>query len=215
MALLREKLRIRDRHSYNQRLERMVGEAQSVARPKALFKVALIDEKGDDYVIVDGVRFNSRVLRVNLEPAHRVFPYVATCGRELYAWAESQADMLDRFWADTINELALRSATDALHAHVAERYRPGQTANMNPGSLGEWPLREQRALFNLLGDPETAIGVQLLKSCLMVPNKSVSGISFPTESGFFSCQLCPREDCPGRRAPFEPGLFEDKYELKT
>jgi len=215
MAVLQERLRIRPGTSYVERLERLASEAQTVARPKALYKVALIDDKGDDYVILDGVRFDSRVLRVNLEPVHRVFPYVATCGRELHDWAETIDDMLLGFWADTISEMALRTASDALHAHLSERYQPGQTATMNPGSLGEWPIQQQRALFKLLGDPQEAIGVELLSSCLMVPQKSVSGIQFSTQEGFFNCQLCPRDDGPNRRAPYDAELYDRKYRLAT
>ena len=215
MARLREKLRIREGSSYVGRFERLVSEAQAIARPKVLYKVALVDDKGDDYVVVDGVRLNSRVLRVNLDEAHRVFPYVVTCGRELYDWMNALDDMLLGFWADAINEMALRGAIAALNEHLVERYRPGETATMNPGSLGEWPLQQQRALFKILGDPEAAIGVELTKSCLMVPNKSVSGIQYPTETGFSSCQLCPREDCVGRKAPYDPELYDQKYRLEN
>jgi hypothetical protein len=82
---------------------------------------------------------------------------------------------------------------------------------MNPGSLPDWPLSEQKPLFTLLGGGPTTIGVQLKDSFLMVPVKSVSGIWFPTEEKFESCQLCQREKGPGRRAPFDSGLFERKY----
>lgn len=215
MAQLREKLRIREGSSYVGRLEQLVSEAQAIARPKALYRVALVDDKGDDYVVVDGVRLDSRVLRVNLDEAHRIFPYVVTCGRELHDWMNGLDDILLGFWADAINELALRGAIAALNEHLLERYRPGKTATMNPGSLGEWPLRQQRALFKILGDPEAAIGVELTKSCLMVPNKSVSGIQYPTETGFSSCQLCPREDCIGRKAPYDPELYDQKYRLEN
>jgi hypothetical protein len=51
----------------------------------------------------------------------------------------------------------------------------------------------------------------LTESLLMVPVKSVSGIVFANEEEFASCQLCPREDCPGRKAPYDPGLYERKY----
>lgn len=211
LDLLQEKLRIKPGSSYVKRLETLTAEAQAAARPRALYRVALVDEKGEDFVVLDGVRFSSRILRVNLEPAHRVFPYAATCGVELHEWAESLDDMLERYWADVICELALRSADEALDTHLAQRFQPGQTSSMNPGSLGDWPLREQRALFELLGNPEEKIGVRLLKSCLMVPSKSVSGIQFPTEEGFASCQLCPRIDCSGRRAPYDSELYERKY----
>jgi hypothetical protein len=208
---LRKRLRVKDGSSYADVFEKLANDAQTLGRPKAMYTVALVDEKGDDFVVIDDVRFKSRVLRVNLDGVHRVFAYVATCGTELMEWAESLDDVLHRFWADAINETALRIASQYLDTHLVERYRPGKTSRMNPGSLGDWPLREQRALFKLLGDPEQAIGVRLLKSCLMVPNKSVSGIQFPTEQGFVNCQLCPREDCVGRRAPYDPHLYHEKY----
>lgn len=40
---------------------------------------------------------------------------------------------------------------------------------------GDWPLEEQRDLFAIL-NPKDAIGVELNESCLMVPEKSVSGL---------------------------------------
>lgn len=82
---------------------------------------------------------------------------------------------------------------------------------MSPGSLEDWPVSQQSALFSLLGDTQHAIGVQLTESCLMVPTKSVSGIRFPMEDSFESCQLCPREDCPGRRAPYDEALYARRF----
>jgi hypothetical protein len=38
----------------------------------------------------------------------------------------------------------------------------------------------------------------------MLPNKTVSGLVFPTTTSFASCQLCPR-------APYDAALFEQKY----
>ena len=191
--------------------EQFARAAAAVARPKAFYRIAYVDARGDDSVEVDGVTLTSRVLRVNLEEAHRVFVYLATCGVELDDWANAVDDPLHRYWTEGIKEMALRAARRAINQDLADRYRPGRTAYMSPGSLADWPIREQRALFALLGDSADAIGVRLTDSLLMIPNKSVSGISFPTEETFESCQLCPREDCPGRRAPYEPGLYERKY----
>ena len=189
--------------------------AQGIARPKAMYREAYVGARDDAGVIIEGIRFSSRVLRVNLENIYRIFAYVATCGRELHAWAESLDDMLYRFWAEEIKIVAVGAATRALNEHLAARYSPGRTATMPPGSLSDWPLREQRPLFALLGDPTAAIGVELTPSCLMVPNKSVSGIRFPTEERFESCQLCQNMDCPNRRAPYDAGLWERKYRLTT
>ncbi|MGE5222062.1 MAG: vitamin B12 dependent-methionine synthase activation domain-containing protein, partial [Omnitrophica WOR_2 bacterium] len=84
-------------------------------------------------------------------------------------------------------------------------------AAMNPGSLEDWPLSEQNSLFALLGDVTETTGVRLTDSMLMQPTKSVSGIYFTSAEGFASCQLCPRQACPNRRATYDPDLFQQKY----
>jgi hypothetical protein len=206
-----KRLRIREGSSRVKELGRIASEAETIARPKALFKISYIESKGDDHVVVEGVRLTSRVLRVNLEQAHRVFAFVATCGTEVADWARSMDDMLWSFWADSISEVALRVAIQTLNQHLAEQYRPGRTSVMNPGSLADWPLQAQRSLFAILGDPEEAIGVRLSDGLLMIPTKSISGIRFPTEESFESCQLCSREGCPGRRALYDEGLYDRRY----
>jgi hypothetical protein len=204
-------MRIKEGSRYVDEFTALLNQAHPLARPKALYRVAPIDYKADDRVVIDGATLKSRVLRVNLEQANRVFLFVATGGLELEAWVQSNDDMLYHFWADAIAEEALRSAIEAVLAHITDRYRPGHLSAMHPGSLADWPIKEQQALFHLLGDPQAAIGVQLLDSMLMSPTKSVSGIYFPTEETFESCQLCPIENCPNRRAPYDVSLYERKY----
>jgi predicted transcriptional regulator len=82
---------------------------------------------------------------------------------------------------------------------------------MRPGSgdVTVWPIEQQQGLFSLLDDVEGAIGVKLMESCLMVPNKTTSGILFTTEEDFRSCEVCHREDCPSRHAPFNKTLWEN------
>jgi hypothetical protein len=211
---LKRKLRLKDANPYMQDVHRLAEEARKTGKPKAIYRLAFIDEKGEDRVVIDGVRFESHILRVNLDQAQRVFPYVVTCGVELEDWANRIGDTLYRFWAETIKEMALRYAHAAMEEDLQERYRPGSVSRMSPGSLADWPLQEQRPLFRLLGDGIETIGVRLNESLLMIPTKSVSGIRFPTEESFESCQLCPREICPNRRAPYDLDLYERKFRKK-
>ena len=111
--------------------------------------------------------------------------------------------------------MALGSAIGHLSDHLDRRYRPGAMSHMNPGSLKDWPITQQKELFSLLGDVDAAIGVTLTEGMVMVPTKSTSGIYFPTETKFESCQLCPKEDCVGRRAPYDPALAERYQETKA
>ena len=185
-------------------LRQMADRARQVARPKAVYRVVRIEARGDDHVIVDGTRLTSRVLRVNLDQVHRAFVYIATGGLELEQWAQSMDSAYDQYQADVIAGMALMVARQALTEHLAQVFQPGNLGEMNPGSLPDWPLREQRPLFDLLGDPEATIGVRLLDTYLMNPTKTTSGLLFSTEGEYYNCQLCPMDDCPGRRAPYDP-----------
>lgn len=192
-------------------LQQLLVEAEKIAQPKTQFKIVLIESKDDLGVTLEGAYFKSRVLRVNLEKAQRAFLYVATCGKELYEWKMSIDDPLYQYYVETINGMALMTARDTLIEYLTQRYQVENFSTMNPGSLDDWPIQEQIPLFNLLGDTQDSIGVELLDSLLMVPNQSVSGILFETETHFASCQLCPIQNCPNRRATYDAGLYDRKY----
>jgi hypothetical protein len=214
-AGLLKRLRIRTGSARSEELLKMVEAARPIARPCAVYMLASLTDRGDDWVAIDGIHFCSRVLRVNLERTYRVFPFLATCGQELQAWAKTFDDMLLNYWAEAIKEAALFCALDAVRTHLVDYYQPGHTASMNPGSLEDWPIEQQRSLFELFGPHAETIGVQLTDSMLMIPTKSVSGIRFATEATFESCQLCPREGCPGRRAEYDPNLYDSRYCLHS
>jgi hypothetical protein len=210
-AALFQQLRVRPDRGEPVEVRRLMAEATALARPKALYKIAFVDVLGEDCVVIDGETLTSRVLAVNLNGAHRVFVFAATGGRELEAWQSGQTDMLEAYWADQIAELGVRAAMDALRRHLESVYDLAQVSMMNPGSLADWPIQQQRPLFGILGDTESTIGLALTPSMLMMPRKSVSGILFPGGESFASCQLCPREACPNRRAPYDSELYERKY----
>jgi len=188
----------------------LVGEARRLARPKAMYKECYVDARGDDTTVIGGVSFTSRALQKNLQKAERVFAYVATCGNELDQVPVADGDYLKQFWLDAIKMTALAESLRHLNERMDRRHGLGKMSVMQPGSgdVTVWPIEQQRQLFSLLGDVHGLIGVELTDSFLMVPNKSVSGIRFPTEVDFRSCQLCRREKCPGRSAAFDPVLWE-------
>jgi hypothetical protein len=188
----------------------LVDMVKPVMKPKAIYDVCYIDRKDEDGVVINGVEFNSRVLRVNLDKVERVFPYIATCGAEVVDIDIPSDDLMRKFVLDSIMQIGLTAAVVHLRRYIDETYIPGKMSAMSPGSLEDWPISEQKPLFSIFGDVESLIGVKLTDSFLMLPIKSVSGIYFPTEVGFESCQLCPRERCPGRRAAYDPKL-KDKY----
>jgi len=197
-------------------IQHLLQSAASICKPKAIYEVSYIQDKGHNTVNIGGVTFTSRVLRLNLDKVERVFPYIATCGRELDEIAIATDDFMRQFWLDTIKEMALASSEKYLRDYLKRRYALGQMSSMNPGSGAKdlWPIEEQKQLFSIFGNVKDLIGVKLTDSFLMIPNKSVSGIYFPTEIRFQSCQLCPREICPGRQAPYDKNLLQAYYREK-
>jgi hypothetical protein len=215
MAWLADKLHVRPGSDLAGELVEVVARAQVVARPKAVYRLGFIEERGPDWVEVDGVRLTSRVLSVNLNDVQRVFVYVCTAGHELEQWGWAQPDILHQYYATIISEAVLYSARQAFGVHLHERYAVEHVSEMNPGSLRDWPLKEQRVLFDLLGDTRALAGVELTDVYLMRPAKTVSGLLFTTQDSYVNCRLCPRDICPNRRAEYDPALYESKYRQAT
>ena len=208
-ALLK-RMRLEPGTEYCRQFEELVSKAQKTGKPKAVYDECFVQARGDDTVTVGGITFTSRTLAKNLDGLERVFPYVATCGREVELDPPDTSDFLKVFWWDAIKGSLLQSARKFLNEHLTRRYLLGKTAGMSPGAgdVGVWPIEDQKGLFALLGDVKGAIGVELTDSCLMIPVKTVSGIRFPAEHDFRSCQVCHREKCPSRRAPFDKALWD-------
>ncbi len=190
------------------RIESLVETAKGLIVARAAYKVGYIVAKFDNAVTIDGIQLTSTILRKNLEEAWRVFPYAVTIGDELDGVAKTLDDLLERFWLDFIGNMALRSAQYGLKNLLCSKYALEQVSSMSPGSLPDWPIEEQKPLFAILGSTRSAIGVTLTDSLVMQPTKSLSGIFFPTQVTFYSCQLCSREGCIGRRAKYRKELAE-------
>ncbi len=201
------------KHTFQSIIEELIDAAVAVAKPKVLYRVSYIEDQSGDSVTIDGVVFKSPVLKMNLRNAERVFPYIATAGRELEGIRVSNRDIMRVYCLDIIKETILEGAFCYFEKQLAREYALGKMAHMNPGSLSEWPISQQKPLFSLFGDVEALVGVRLTESFLMDPIKSVSGIYFPAEIDFKSCMLCTRHPCSKRRAAFDPEMVK-KYSVQ-
>jgi hypothetical protein len=215
MKLLKKKTHIQEESPFLSEFNQIVNQALAIANPKVLYKLAFVEFPDQKTIAVENVHFTSRVLHVNLEDTFRIFPFVATCGVELDNWAKSLDDPLHQLWVESIQIEVLKSANQTMDLHIKDNFQTGSLSSMSPGSLEDWPIEEQKILFQLLGDTEKQIGVKLTESMLMLPAKSLSGLRFESEEKFESCQLCPREKCPGRRVPYDKSLFEKKYNVSN
>jgi hypothetical protein len=195
-------------------IQTLLEVAKPLISAKAVYKVCYIEEKLEDTVIIDGIPLRSRILTKNLEKVGRVFPYVITIGTRLEQKADASTDLLEKYYLDKIGNIALSEVRNYLEENLCSRFALDGLSYMSPGSLEDWPLEEQRPLFSILKGAEVSIGVRLTESLLMIPRKSVSGIYFPTEVTFYSCQLCPRQNCEGRKAYYNKDLAREYGVLK-
>lgn len=213
LAALRKVLRIKPTTQTPKEFESLINQAVEIAQPKALYLLAGIQHLSDNQVELEGIVFTSRILRVNLDSVHRAFPYIVTAGIELEHWGRSKDDPLTRFYADLIQEQILHSSREQLKHKLARTFALGSLSSMSPGSLEDWPIYQQIPFFSLFENQTKTIGVYLTPTLLMTPTKTVSGIFFDSEFSYASCQLCPRENCPNRKAVFEPELLQSRYSI--
>jgi len=200
-------LRIRRNVDYiRDKLGSLIETISPVMNPKAIYSVSFVDRIEGDSVMIGESVFTSSVVRMNLEQVGRVFPYIVTAGSELdeVELSKGQSAML----LDQVKTAVVSKASQYLRTQLVEKYGIKKLSSIGPGRLDEWPITQQRELFSHFGDSVDRIGVRLTKTCLMVPIKTISGLFFPSEAGFESCELCSREKCMGRRAAFDPKKVE-------
>ena len=207
---LSETLHINLGTSLSRELEELVSVVQEIGKPKALYKVSFIDNKDTDSITIEDVTFTSLALRTNLDSVNRVFPYIATCGTEIDEIVIENDALEKKVWLYYIKLNLLQTSIQYLIEQIKERYKVSDLSTMNPGSgdASVWPIEQLKELFSIFSDVEGPIGVKLTESLVMVPEMSVTGILFASETSFQSCQLCHRAKCPIRRAPFSKELWD-------
>ena len=172
------------------------------ARPKAIIRWADSEVIDDRHVRIDGNVFESIVLADKLNGLHRVILYIATAGNEI-----KDCDLIHPEAAkDILSGIALMRGIREMHRYLSEELGMSELGTLNPGSLPDWPIENNHALCDLIGNVGE-IGVTLNEKGYMLPWNSSSGILFTGADGYQNCSLCTKLDCIGRRAPFN----KDEY----
>ncbi|MDR1037823.1 MAG: hypothetical protein LBT40_15065 [Deltaproteobacteria bacterium] len=176
----------------------MLPEVREFARPWGAFSVCRPEIQGADRLTVGGRTFTSPLLVRELGGLPEVFPFLASEGRELAAWAASVDEDM-RKAAFAVRFIALKEAEEALERLIAERWGVADISAVAPGTLEEWPQSEQRPLLDLMGPAAERKGMILNSKLWLEPLVSSSGIYFNSPSGFHNCYLCRDDDCQWRR----------------
>ena len=195
-------------------LATLVTRFQVVGRPKAIIRLAAVtshDTKGVG--IDDRYYFSSSTLAQRLAGQHRLWLYCATCGQEVAPLVEG-LDVFQQLWFEELKMILLKTAGKAVQDTIKRTYAVKDLVGMAPGSGDAcvWPIEDLRTLFDAFsGQVQSALGVELTDSMLMLPNKTGAGVYFASDVAFASCELCHRNGCPHRRRLFNQNLWEKTF----
>ena len=189
--------RIKNDSAAFEMLEETMPLIKRYGAPKAIIRWADVDGIKGDETTIEGVTFRSRVVAEKLRGLQRVFISVVTAGRGLEESGEFTGDP----FKDTYNGALLRHASTFIVKYMKDIFGFDGSSMLNPGSLPDWPIKNNFALFDIIGDVGE-IGVSLNEAGYIKPWNSGSHIHFPGD-GYHNCSLCKKYDCIGRRAPFD------------
>ena len=161
--------------------------------------------QGSRVVIEGSVTFKSKVIARLLEQCEKVAVFIVTTGNRLEEivchLAEDrlvlQAAVLDAIGSGVTETVAdfvqgrIGEVASAQGLCISRRFSPGYC---------DWEVSQQKMLFRAMNGDYA--GVHLTRGCLMLPQKSISGIigigSSEVEN-YNPCKTCNKHDCIGRR----------------
>jgi cobalamin-dependent methionine synthase I len=158
-----------------------------------------------------GTRFKSPKLAKTLSRAESVCCFVATVGPALEMDVQrrmQQRRYADAYVLDAMGSMSAENIVEQFYRRTARKLAEsgrGVTLRFSPGYC-DWPLDQQHRLFALFAD-HAPLKVELSRSCLMSPRKSVSGLFgiLPTgvpgaHPSYNPCSECKKRDCIARRS---------------
>ena len=163
--------------------------------------------RGSIAFIEDSIIFKSQVVVQLLEQCQQVAIFLVTIDKYLEetAWKLSRDGLiLQATVLDAVGSSAVEKAADSVQdkiREIAETEGLVTSQRFSPGYC-DWNIGQQRMLFHALTGH--TLGVRLTGECLMIPQKSISGIvGIGSPDGkaesYNPCEFCNKQDCPGRR----------------
>jgi hypothetical protein len=179
--------------------------------PKAIYDRFEIDKVHGDLVYFEaGNVFSGPHISKILTGSKTAILYILTLGSQIDRMINEESQSGDTL-AAIIMDTITTSLLEILGGFVGEKIKKigieeqnwGATCAYSPGQY-KWTIEEQTKIFEMIDGKK--IGVELNKSYLMVPFKSVSGVygfgpADRIDKTRVACDLCPRQDCIGRRNP--------------
>ncbi|MCL2650101.1 MAG: methionine synthase [Candidatus Azobacteroides sp.] len=177
-----------------------------IITPEVHIKQFEIENLEKDRFSIDGVEFHcGKKIAFQLKDAENMAIFVCTVGKgvtEYYKYFMKQNEPLKAYFVDMLGSISVEKSMNIFQQQFSDKKNEEGCRITNRYSPGycEWPLLEQKKLFNLFtGD---TCGITLTESCLMLPAKSISGvIGVGTEVKFseHECALCNFRKCIYRK----------------
>lgn len=167
----------------------------------------ILSVDGNCVIIEDSIVFESAVIARLLERCEKVAVFTLTIGshlEELVSYLAENGLVLQATVLDAIGSGAAEKLADSVQERIgilakvegmviSRRFSPGYC---------DWEVSQQKMVFKAMKD-DTA-GIRLTETCLMIPQKSVSGIigigrAENDVANYNPCPACDKQDCVGRR----------------
>lgn len=189
-------------------IDEMIERVRSVLRPRFCFFISGgVLHEDEKRLGVRGEQFEiGRIITRQLRGSHAYAFFVATAGtefEELQQRLKAENDMVRIFIADALGSVIAEKAADRMEEVLQDEIGTRgwrHTNRFSPGYCG-WHVSQQQSLFRMF--PTTSpCGVNLTGSSLMVPIKSVSGVTGvgpEVRKLEYTCGLCDYEKCYKRR----------------
>ena len=201
-----------DHHNLSARISSLIddyaGHTHYLINPLYSYVIKDVEwARGSIALIEDSIIFKSRVITQLLEHCHHVAVFLVTIGKYLEETTSQlardglilQATVLDAIGSDAVEKVAdfaqdrIKEIAEARGLVTSQRFSPGYC---------DWNIGQQRMLFYAL--TSNTLGIRLTGECLMIPQKSISGIigigpSIDNVENYHPCKTCNKQDCPGKR----------------
>lgn len=176
MESLDKELHLRGNEAMLNILEAIYKMVEKITRPKAIYFEARITEKTDESVKINGVPFESQLLRGYVNQGDPVFPYIVTVGTELDDYAKTLKDPMKLFMIDEVMNLLVNTGKVFVADRVKEATGWQSVQDYVPGNGEEWSTVEQKRLFDLFAGETAKIGVTLGDNYFVLPGRSTIGV---------------------------------------
>jgi len=201
-----------DNHKLSARISSLIDDyaehAHHLINPSYSYIIKNVEwARGSIAFIEDSIIFKSQVIAQLLEHCHQVAIFLVTIGKYLEETTSQlakdglilQATVLDAIGSGAVEKVAdlvqdkIKEIAEAQGLVTSRRFSPGYC---------DWNIGQQRMLFYALTG--NTLGIRLTGECLMIPQKSISGIigigpSIDNVENYNPCKTCDKQDCPGKR----------------